>query len=331
MSQVRHDVIGIGNALVDVLVQIDDEALGKIGLVKGSMTLVDTDESDRLYAQLPEGVTRSGGSCGNTMVGLAALGGRGAYIGRVKDDQFGKAFLHDMGSRAVHCPNDKQQSGPGTGRCLVMVTPDAQRTMATCLGAASELTPNDLSKEDIAAASVLYMEGYLFDRDEAKAAFIAAAEVSHAAGQEVSLSLSDSFCVDRHRAAFKQLVKGHIDILFANEQEITALYEVATFDEALNAVQQDCKLACLTRGENGSVVVSPEGVHEIPAEPVSNVVDTTGAGDQYAAGFLAGYTQGRSLADSGRMGSIMAGEIIGHFGAHPEADVAALVKDALGR
>ena len=330
MSQARYDVIGIGNALVDVLVQVDDIKLGTVGLAKGSMTLVDDTESDRLYSQLPEGLTRSGGSCGNTMVGIAALGARGAYIGRVKDDQFGNAFMHDMASRGVDCPYEKQTDGPGTGRCLVMVTPDAQRTMATCLGAASDLTPADLARDDIAASSVLYMEGYLFDRDEAKAAFIAAAETSHAAGREVSLTLSDSFCVDRHRAAFLHLVRGHIDILFANEQEITALYEVDTFEEALAAVKQDCKLACLTRGAQGSMVVSGDDVFEIAAEPVAQVVDTTGAGDQYAAGFLAGYTQGRSLAEAGRMGSILAGEIIDHFGAHPEADVAALVKKALG-
>lgn len=330
MSGARYDVIGIGNALVDVLVQVDDAKLDAVGLTKGSMTLVDDRQSDHLYAQLPEGIQKTGGSCGNTMVGIAALGGRGAYIGRVKDDQFGNVFMHDMQARSVHCPNEKQAQGPGTGRCLVMVTPDAQRTMATCLGAASDLTPKDLSKDDIAASSVLYMEGYLFDRDAAKTAFIAAAETSHAAGREVSLSLSDSFCVDRHRAAFRHLVRGHIDILFANEQEIIALYDVTTFEEALQAVKEDCQLACLTRGASGSIVVGQDAVHEIAAEPVSDVIDTTGAGDQYAAGFLAGYTQGRSLSEAGRMGSILASEIIDHFGAHPEADVAALVKRALG-
>lgn len=330
MADTRYDVVGIGNALVDVLVEVDDGAIAAAGLAKGGMTLVDREQSDALYDTLPAGIERSGGSCGNTMAGLAALGGKGAYIGKVRDDQFGDVFRHDMTAIGVDFVASSATEGPGTGKCLVLVTPDAQRTMVTYLGTASDFTPTDVRNETIAAGQVVYLEGYLFDRDAAKEAFAAAAEAAHAAGREVALTLSDSFCVGRHRDAFLTLVKDHVDILFANEDEITSLYQVDDFDAALQSARRDCRVACLTRSEKGSVVISKDEVHVVDAEPVGKVVDTTGAGDQYAAGFLYGYTQGRSLVESARIGGIMAAEVISHYGARPEADVAALVRDKLG-
>jgi sugar/nucleoside kinase (ribokinase family) len=329
MTDPLYDVIGIGNALVDVLVEVDDTVLADKELAKGGMFLVERDASDALYDTLPAGIEKSGGSCGNTMAGFAALGGTGAYIGRVRDDQFGDVFRHDMKAMGVDFPNGPTTDGPGTGKCLVLVTPDAQRTMVTYLGAASDLTPADVSIDAVQAARVLYLEGYLFDRDDAKQAFIAAADAAHAAGREVSLTLSDGFCVDRHRAAFLALVREHVDILFANEQEILSLFEVSDFDTALQHARQDCRIAALTRSEKGSVILHGDEVHVVDAEPVARVVDTTGAGDQYAAGFLYGYTQGRSMVDAARIGGIMAAEVISHYGARPEADVRALVSERL--
>ena len=334
MAETRYDVLGIGNALVDVLVEVDDAFVEAEGLPKGGMTLVEREDSDTLYAKLPPGVEKSGGSCGNTMAGFAALasglgGGTGAYIGKVRDDQFGTVFRHDMTSMGVDFPTAAATAGPGTGKCLVLVTPDAQRTMVTYLGAASDFTPEDVSVEAVQAAKIVYLEGYLFDRDAAKEAFIAAADAAHDAGREVSLTLSDGFCVDRHRDAFKALVRDHVDILFANEDEILSLYQVSSFDEALQAARRDCRIACLTRSEKGSVILKGEEVHVVDAAPVDRVVDTTGAGDQYAAGFLYGYSQGHDLTTAGKMGGIMAAEVISHHGARPEADVAALVREAI--
>lgn len=329
MADARYDVLGIGNALVDVLVEVDDPLLGAEDLPKGGMVLVEREASDALYAKLPPGLEKSGGSCGNTMAGFAALGGRGAYIGKVRDDQFGTVFRHDMTALGVDFATAAAADGPGTGKCLVLVTPDAQRTMVTYLGAASDFTPDDVTEEAVQAAKVVYLEGYLFDREPAKQAFVAAADAAHAADREVALTLSDGFCVDRHRDAFLALVRDHVDILFANEQEILSLYQVADFDAALQRARADCRIACLTRSEKGSVVIRGEEVHVVDAEPVARVVDTTGAGDQYAAGFLYGYTQGRGLADSARIGGILAAEVISHYGARPEADVAALVAEKL--
>lgn len=330
MAETRYDVIGIGNALVDVLVSVEDDFLGAEDLPKGGMMLVEADQSDALYAKLGPATERSGGSCGNTMAGLAALGGAGAYIGKVRDDAFGQVFRHDLSALGVAFETAPAGDAAPTGKCLVLVSPDAQRTMVTYLGAATELTPADIDADAIQAAKVLYLEGYLFDRDEAKAAFAKAAEIAHAADREVSLTLSDGFCVDRHRAAFRHLVEGHVDILFANEDEIKSLYEVDTFEEALDRVRGHCKIACLTRSEKGSVVVTADATNEVPAEAVDTVLDTTGAGDQYAAGFLYGYTQGMDLARAGRIGGIAAAEVIGHYGARPEVDLKALVAEKLG-
>jgi len=311
------DLLGIGNALVDVVVQADDAFLAEHTLDKGGMMLVGPDRSDFLYSKMGSATESSGGSCGNTMAGFASLGGRGAYIGKVRDDDFGKVFRHDLDAIGVTFATPPASDGPGTGRCLVLVTPDAQRTMCTTLGAATSLTTADIDDTQVRASSVIYMEGYLFDPPEAKAAFVHAAEVAHAADRKVSITLSDSFCVYRHRAAFAHLVDNHIDILFANEDEIVSLYEAAGFDEAVQAVRGRCEIACLTRSAEGSVIVAGDDVIEVPAAPVDAVVDTTGAGDLYAAGFLYGYTQGKSMAESGAIGGIAAAEVIAHYGARP--------------
>jgi len=326
----QYDLVGIGNALVDVLVTIEDTFLDEHGLPKGSMNLVDTAQSDALYGAVPAGVEVSGGSCGNTMAGFSALGAKGAYIGKVHDDALGKVFIHDMKAMGVDCPIEPATSGPSTGRCIVMVSKDAQRTMATYLGAAVDLGPDDIDEATIKAAKVLYLEGYLFDPEAAKKAFIKAADIAHAAGGKVSLSLSDPFCVDRHRDAFLALVENHVDILFANESEITSLYQVEDFDAALQKVRGHCEIACLTRSEKGSVVLSGDEVHVIDADPIGDKLkDTTGAGDQYAAGFLYGHTQGFDLATAGRMASIAAAEVVTHYGARPEVHVRDLIREKL--
>ncbi len=330
-----YDLVGIGNALVDVLVTVEDSFLDENNLPKGSMNLVDADQSDALYAKVSAGVEVSGGSCGNTMAGFSALGANdgttGAYIGKVRNDDLGKVFMSDMASMGVHCGFQPTVEGSGTGRCVVMVSEDAQRTMATYLGAATDLGPEDIDATTIEASKILYMEGYLFDRDAAKQAFIKAADLSHGADRKVSLSLSDPFCVGRHRDAFLALVRDHIDILFANEEEIMSLYQVDDFDAALQHVRGHCEIACLTRSSKGSVILSGDEVHVIDAMPVGDkLTDTTGAGDQYAAGFLYGYAKGFDLAVSGKIASIAAAEVVSHYGARPEADIRQMVSAELG-
>lgn len=326
-----YDVVGIGNALVDVITDIEDGFLGSNDLPKGSMNLVELDRSNALYEQLPPTHEVSGGSCGNTMAGIAALGGKGAYIGKVRDDQFGQVFRHDIRSIGVTFDTPYSTDGMATGKCLVLVSPDAERTMCTYLGAANMLTEADVDEKLIQASKVVYMEGYLFDREDAKRAFVKAAEAAHAGGvTKVSLSLSDSFCVDRHRESFRHLVENHIDILFANEDELLSLYQVEDFDEAIKLVSGHCELACVTRGAKGSVLISADETVTVPADPVEKVVDTTGAGDQYAAGVLFGLTQGHDLATCGRIGSMMGGEVISHYGARIEADVKAYLPGLVG-
>ena len=326
------DVVGIGNALVDVVAHVEDGFIAEQQLAKGTMTLVDSEQADNLYGKLPPAVEMSGGSCGNTMAGIAMLGGSGAYIGKVKDDYFGQVFRHDMDSIGVRFSTEESADGPATGRCLVLVSPDAQRTMCTDLGAASELSAADLNGGVIQSSKVTYMEGYLFDRPEAQRAFVRAAEFAHDSGHKVAITLSDPFCVDRHRDAFRELVAAHIDILFANEDEILSLYEVDRFDDALQhlAAHGHVDIACLTRSEKGSVIVHGDEVHVIDAEPVAEVVDTTGAGDLYAAGFLYGYTQGFDLGLCGRIAALCAAEIISHNGARPEKNLAGLVAEKIG-
>jgi sugar/nucleoside kinase (ribokinase family) len=328
VTEDRFDIIGIGNAMVDVTTRVEDTFLSRHDMHKGAMILIDAASAEALYKAMPPGTESSGGSAGNTCAVAAVLGARVAYLGKVADDQLGDVFAHDMRALGVHFPSARLSGGVPTARCLILVTPDGQRTMNTYLGACVTFSQDDVDEELIAAASVTYLEGYLFDPPAAQAAFRKAAAAAHRAGQQVALSLSDAFCVDRHRAAFRDLVASDVDILFANETEITSLYEKNTFAEAAEAARADVSLAALTRSESGSVILRGSETVTISAEP-ANVVDTTGAGDAYAAGFLAGWTTGKPLLACGRMGSLAAAEVIGHPGARPEADLQAIVAKAL--
>ncbi len=330
MAGVKFDVVGIGNAMVDVIAHADEAVLHDQRLAKGAMTLIDHARADSLYAAMPPAVEVSGGSAGNTVAGIASLGGRAAYIGKVSTDQLGQVFSHDIHAAGVTFDVPPSADGAGTGRCLIFVTPDAQRTMQTFLGAGAELQADDVDAQLIASAKITYMEGYLWDPPGAKEAFLKAARIAHDAGRMVSISLSDPFCVERHRSEFVDLVERHVDLLFANEREIMSLYETRTFDEALQRVRGHCDVAALTRSEKGAVIVAGEEIHVIDAEPVDEVVDTTGAGDLYAAGFLFGLARGMDLATCGRIGGIAAAEVISHFGARPEVSLAELVKQQLG-
>ncbi len=330
MDGASLDVTGIGNAIVDVLARADDGLLAENGLEKGAMTLIDAARAEELYGRMGPGLEVSGGSAANTLAGLASLGGRGAFIGKVRDDQLGQVFTHDIRAAGTRYETTPALEGPPTARCLVLVTPDAQRTLQTFLGVSVELGPEDVDPVLVRGAQVTYLEGYLFDPPRAKAAFRAAVEIAHGAGRRVALTLSDPFCVDRHRSDFRSLVEGHVDLLFANEAEIMSLYEVGDFDSALQHVRGHCEVAALTRGEKGAVIVAGEEVHVIDAEPVERVVDTTGAGDLYAAGFLHGFTHGHDLAACGRLGALAAAEAISHYGARPEAPLAELVARGLG-
>jgi sugar/nucleoside kinase (ribokinase family) len=318
MTTAAIDVLGIGNAIVDVISHADDAFLATHELTKGSMMLIDEARAEKLYAAMGPGVEVSGGSCGNTIAGVASFGGKGAYVGKVRDDQLGQVFAHDLRSMGVRFETRPATSGPATARCLISVTPDAQRTMSTYLGACTGLGPADIDEKLAAAAKVTYVEGYLWDPPEAKKAVLKAFNAAHAGGRKVSLTLSDSFCVDRYRDEFRALVRNEVDILFANEAEIMSLYQTSSFDEALAAARADTKVCVLTRSEKGSVVAISTATYEVPAVPVSRVVDTTGAGDLYAAGFLYGYTHGKHLAECGRLGGIAAAEVISHVGARPE-------------
>ena len=321
----RYDVVGIGNALVDVIAHAGDRFLDDHGLVKGSMELVETERAVELYAALGAAVEMSGGSAANTMCGVASLGGSAAYVGKVSADDLGAVFGHDLAAVGVTFRPGSPSSDVPTGRCIIVVTPDAQRTMNTYLGVSSLLGPADLDEDAIAAGSVLYMEGYLYDRPDAKAAFREAAAVAHAHGRKVSLTLSDAFCVDRHRADFVELVRDDVDLLFGNGDELRSLYETADLDEAIVEVRRHCELVAVTTGAAGSRIVTPDGIVDVPAQPVARVLDTTGAGDLYAAGFLYGYTRGMALAECGRIASIAAGEVISHVGPRPLVELRTLV------
>ena len=322
------DVVGIGNAIVDVIAHADARFLADQDLAPGAMTLIDALRAESLYRKMGPAIESSGGSAGNTMAGIASLGGRGGYIGKVRDDLLGTVFRHDITAIGVRFETPAATAGPGTARCLILVTPDGQRTMATYLGACAQLGPEDIDAALIGAAQVTYLEGYLFDPPRAQEAFRAAAQIAHRAGQRVALSLSDPFCVDRHRAAFRELVAGEVDILFANEHEICALYETEDFDAAASAVRGHVAVAALTRSAAGSVVLTGQQSHRIAAAPVARVVDTTGAGDLYAAGFLFGLTRGLPLPKCGAVGSLCAAEIISHVGARPEVALSGLVNAA---
>ena len=313
----RFDVVGIGNALVDVISHAPDAFLDEHGLTKGWMDLIDTDRAVMLYQALGSAVEMSGGSAANTMCGVASFGGTAAYIGKVSDDDLGRVFGHDLHAVGVNFRAGSHDPDTPTGRCIIVVTPDAERTMNTYLGASSLLGTSDLDEAAIAAGKVLYMEGYLYDRDDAKAAFRHASNVAHEAGRRVSLTLSDSFCVDRHRDDFRALVSDQVDLLFGNESELIALYETETFFEAVTELRHHCEFAAITVGAKGSIIVTGDDLIEVPARSVPKVVDTTGAGDLYAAGFLHGLTTGRSLERCGELGSIAASEVISHVGPRP--------------
>ncbi len=330
MAEISYDVLGIGNAIVDVLAPAEDAFLEAHGMAKEAMTLIDAERAEELYAAMGSGTEASGGSAANTVAGVAALGGRACFIGKVRDDELGSIFAHDIRAIGVDFHSAPATSGAPTARCLISVTPDAKRTMHTFLGACVDLGPEDVDEDLIAASAITYLEGYLWDPPGAKEAFIKAMGAARAAGRKVALSLSDGFCVDRHRDEFQDLVEHHVDLLFANEQEITSLYEVDDFNAAMQAVRGKCDIAALTRSEKGAVIVAGDEVHVVSAEPIDAVVDTTGAGDLYASGFLTGLSEGRSLPECGRMAGIGAAEIISHMGARPEVDLKALMKEKLG-
>ncbi len=328
MTTSALDVVGIGNAIVDIIAHADDGFLTAQGMAKGSMTLIDEARAEEIYKAMGPAVESSGGSAGNTIAGIASLGGKAGYIGKVRDDLLGKVFRHDITSAGVTFTTEAATDGPSTARSMILVTPDAQRTMNTYLGACVNLRPEDVDLALVESAQVTYLEGYLFDPPLAQEAFRLAARTAHAAGRKVSLSLSDGFCVGRHRAAFLDLVEHHIDILFANESEISALFETDDFDTATARVRGLCELSALTRGADGSVLVSRDHIIEVPAAKASKIVDTTGAGDLYAAGVLHGLTTGRTLAECGRLGSLCAAEIISHYGPRPETPLKDFVRAA---
>jgi sugar/nucleoside kinase (ribokinase family) len=325
------DVCGIGSALVDVLVETTPEAVEAWGLVKGSMQLVDEAEAARIHAAIPGGLERSGGSVANTVAGLAALGGRSGFIGRLADDRLGDVFAADMKSLGVAFGRRPVSGEGGTGRCLILVTPDADRTMCTTLGVAAQLGPDDLDLALIGRSSITYLEGYLWDEPQAKDAFRTAIAAAHGAGQRAAMSMSDPFCVDRHRGEFARLVGEDLDVLFGNEAELCSLMEVEDLAEACRRVRRPGLLVTITRGAEGALAF--DGVDgpvvEVPVEGAPRVVDTTGAGDLYAAGFLHGLTRGRDLGACARLGNAVAAEVISHVGARPEADLRALVATVL--
>ena len=327
MSETRFNIVGIGNAIVDIISRCEDNFLTQNQLSKGHMQLIEAEDIDRLYQAIGPAIEVSGGSAANSCAGIASFGGDTAFIGKVNDDEFGRIFAHDLGAIGVMFKTAKASDSLPTARSLVLVTPDGERTMNTYLGVSPELNHGEIDADMIKDAQVTYLEGYLFDRPEAKAAFHQAAKIASDAGRKVALSLSDAFCVDRHRTEFLELIKNDVDILFANEEEICALYETQNFDEACAKTKNDCALAALTRGPKGSLVLTPEGTIEVAAQPVEKVVDTTGAGDLYAAGFLYGLTSGKGHKTSAELGSIAAAEIISHLGARPEATLSTLALD----
>ncbi|MEQ8667215.1 MAG: adenosine kinase [Rhodospirillales bacterium] len=331
MTEHTFDVVGIGNAIVDVLARSDDSFLADNDLAKGAMTLIDEDRAEQLYRAMHAPVEQSGGSAANTIAALASLGARAAFIGKVRDDALGDSFRRAIRDEGVVFDTPAANSGLATARCLIFVTPDAQRTMNTFLGASTDFGDGDLDEDVIRASAITYLEGYLWDKPAAKQAFIRAAEIAHEAGNRVALSLSDAFCVDRHRDDFLALVDGHVDILFANEDEIASLYQSGSFDDALQRVRGHCEIAALTRSEKGSVVIAGDEFHVLDAEHVAEVVDTTGAGDAYAAGFLFGLARDLGLETAGRIGGIAAAEVISHIGARPAKPLGELIAGRIER
>jgi len=328
MPSARFDVLGIGNAIVDVIARTEEDFLLKQGMHKGTMALIDEARAQAIYDAMGPAIETSGGSAANTIVGLASLGSRSAFIGKVKDDELGRTFAHDIRAAGAAYTTPPAADGPSTARCYVLVTPDGERTMNTYLGAAQDLHPADIDADLVAASAVLYLEGYLWDPKNAKDAFIKAAKIAHEAERTVALSLSDAFCVDRWRAEFLQLMRsGTVDLIFANETELHSLYQTSDFDTAVAALRADVSAAVVTRSEKGCIVLGPEGTEAVPAFPIERVVDTTGAGDLFAAGFLSGLARGADDRTCGRLGALAAAEVIQHLGARPEASLRDLARE----
>ena len=325
MPEPDLDVLALGSAIVDVIASADDDAVAGHGLVKGTMALIDAERAEQLYAAMGPAVEVSGGSAANTMAGVASFGGRAAFVGKVRDDQLGAVFAHDIRSVGVVYETPPATAGMPTARCLVLVTPDGERTMNTFLGAATGLTAADVDEALVARARVTYLEGYLWDPPEAIEALRRAVALAHQAGRSVAFTLSDPFCVDRHRDAFLALIEQDVDVLFANEAELLSLFRVDDLKEALESVRDLCDVAAVTRSEQGSVVVSGAETVSVPAAPVERVVDTTGAGDLYAAGFLYGLARGHDLRRCAELGGLAAAEVISHIGARPQVPLASLL------
>jgi sugar/nucleoside kinase (ribokinase family) len=324
MTSHTYDVVAVGNAIIDLIQSVPDAFLVEEGIPKDATSLIDEDRADHLTRRLAGATIAAGGSAANTMTGITGFGGKAGYIGKVADDELGEQFRRAFRAAGVTFNTAPRHAPPGTARSIIAVTPDGHRSMNTYLGASTFLAPEDIDADLIRAGGILFLEGYLFDRDEAKAAFVHAAEIARAADRNVSLTLSDKFCVDRHRESFKHLVAGHVDILFANEAEILALYETTTLDDAIAAVRAACPLVAITRSAEGSIVVTRDDAITVPALPVSQVVDSTGAGDQYAAGFLFGRSRNRPLAECGALASLAAAEVISHIGPRPDTNLRAL-------
>jgi sugar/nucleoside kinase (ribokinase family) len=328
MAATQFDVLGIGNAIVDVIARTEDDFLVRQKMRKGAMQLIDAEQAARIYDAMGPAVEVSGGSAANTIVGAAGLGARAAFIGKVRDDELGRVFAHDIRAAGVSFATPPASGGPSTGRCYVLVTPDGERTMNTYLGAAQDLHPNDIDAEAIGAASITYLEGYLWDPPHAKEAFLKAAQIAHGAGRDVALTLSDAFCVDRYRAEFLHLIRSRtVDLVFANERELHSLYETADFDTAVNLLRTDARVAVVTRSEKGCLVITREETDAVAACPVERVVDATGAGDLFAAGFLVGVARGSDYRTSARLGAVVAAEIIQHLGARPETPLKDLARN----
>ena len=327
MTAAKYDVLGIGNAIFDVLARTDEAFLRRHGMTKGGMALIDEARAAAIYSDMGPATEMSGGSAANTIVGVANLGARAAYVGKVKDDQIGALYSHDIRAAGVAFDTKPAANGPATGCSYILVTGDGERTMNTYLGAAQDLAPADIDAAQIAASKIVYLEGYLWDPKRAKEAFVKASTIAHEAGRQVALTLSDPFCVDRYRDEFLDLMrKGTVDLLLANEAELRALYETSDFDTALKQLRIDAKLGVVTRSEKGCVVASNEGVIAVPAFPVEKVVDTTGAGDLFAAGFLFGLVRGAGYEKAGRLGALAAAEVIQHIGARPQVSLKELAQ-----
>ncbi len=327
MTTAKYDVLGIGNAIFDVLVQTDEKFLTDHGMTKGGMALIDEARALSIYNDMGPATEMSGGSAANTIVGIANLGARAAYVGKVRDDQIGRIYTHDIRAAGVTFETKAAAGGPATGCSYILVTPDGERTMNTYLGAAQELTPADIDEAQVAASAIIYLEGYLWDPKSAKEAFVKAATIAHGAGRQVALTLSDSFCVDRYRDEFLELMrKGTVDLIFANEAELHSLYQTSDFDTALTQLRKDTKLGIVTRSEKGCVVASKDGVVAAPAFPIDRMVDTTGAGDLFAAGFLFGLVRNAGHENAGRLGALAAAEVIQHIGARPQVSLKELAQ-----